>query len=251
MNDFDYENRQKKLLAQNARHKKGVKGSKKCTMPSDHLSAAQKRDLNGPVYTVNLNQPMTWGELRGLPDTLRKQYLTNLIDTYEASQRMLGYMFGVSQNTVRDELIRLGIKSGPVHGRANTGCEAERRKAAWKAFCNGVVGGGNSVKPGENEQIEPAGEQTENAVVQSVSEEEQARDAVKVTLDDETALKQADTMEGDTATATESTQPGANLTRLSAEYDGNAAVIYSQIGRLMDLFCGAKVKAKVVVEVDV
>ena len=266
MTDFDYEVKQKKSLVPSARHRKGGSKSKKCYLPSDNLTEAQKRKLNGPVYTVKMDRPMTWGELKGLPDTLRKQYLTGLIDTYEASQRMLGDMLGVSQATAGTELRRLGVQSGPAHGRESHGPVAERRKAMWEAFCNGVVGGGNAVNPTENEQIEPEDAQVENAEVQIVSEDEQAEgtevqivsedaqdlDAVKVTPDDGDEPEQAETDaetenhgEGDTARTEEA--PWIYPARLAMEYDGCADAVYANIGKLMSLYGGNRVQVKVIV----
>lgn len=45
MNDFDYENLQKKRLARNAYAKKGSR-SKKCTLPDDYLTPAQRAKLS-------------------------------------------------------------------------------------------------------------------------------------------------------------------------------------------------------------
>lgn len=268
MTDFDYEVKQKKSLVPSARHRKNGVKSKKCTLPSDNLTEAQKRKLNGPVYSVKMDQPMTWEELKTLPDTLRSQYLTGLIDTYDASQRMLGNMLGVSQATVGTELRRLGIQSGPRHGRESHGPVAERRKAMWAAFCNGVVGGGNSVKPTENEQIEPADAQVESAgvqivpedaqvedaEVQIVSEDAQDTDAVKVTPDDGGKPEQTETDaetenhgEGDTARTEEGPGPRADLTGLAGEYEGEAGAVYVRIGELMALFRGNPVHVKIVV----
>ena len=51
MHDFDYDAMQKKRIARGASHMKRGSKSKKCTLPSDYLTAAQKRRLNGPVST--------------------------------------------------------------------------------------------------------------------------------------------------------------------------------------------------------
>ena len=48
MHDFDYDAMQKKRIARGASHMKRGSKSKKCTLPSDYLTAAQKRRLNAP-----------------------------------------------------------------------------------------------------------------------------------------------------------------------------------------------------------
>ena len=261
MTDFDYEVKQKKSLVPSARRRKGGSKSKKCSLPSDNLTEAEKRKLNGPVCTVKMDQPMTWTELKGLPDTLRRPYLQNLVDTYEASQGMLGGMLGVSQVTAGNELRRLGIQSGPAHGRESVGPVAERRKAVWQAFCNGVVGG-NAIKSTENEQIEPADAQVENAEAQIVSEDEQeegtvvrdvsenAQDAAKDAQEqkpDEANTEPSDDREDAKTRTEEAPGPRADLTGLAGEYEGEAGAVYARIGELMALFGGAEVHVKIVV----
>lgn len=144
MNDFDYENMQKKITARGARHKKGGSKSRKCTMPSDYMTKAQKEALNGPFTTILLNQPMDWETFKGLSNTLKIKYIKNLQDTYHVSLSMLAKMFGCSSGSVRFQLDRLGIKT-----KAPSGKIPVARQAAWEAFCNGVVGGGDNVQPKE------------------------------------------------------------------------------------------------------
>lgn len=177
MTDFDYDVMQKKRTAAGAYHRKGGSKSRKCTLPSDHLTEAQKRKLNGPVITVNLNQPIGWQEFKALnSDSLKKSYLINLLNTYKPSARMLGEMLGVSLPTVTKELRRLGLpvntNSPLYHGSE----EFKTKRAMWAAFCNGVVGGGddpNLIKNKANEQIEAQDEQIESEPVQT---EAQTRD---------------------------------------------------------------------------
>lgn len=160
MTDFDYDVMQKKRTAAGAYHRKGGSKSKKCSLPSDNLTEAQKRKLNGPVTTVNLNQPVSWKDFKPLSDSLKKSYLINLLNTYKPNGPMLGEMFGVSSKTVTDELHRLGLPVGKKGGK-----KSNAAKAAWAAFCNGVVGGGddpNLIKNKANEQIEAQDEQIES-----------------------------------------------------------------------------------------
>ena len=171
--EFNKEISEKKRTASGAFHRKGGSKSKKCTLPSDHLTEAQKRKLSGPVTTVNLNQPITWKDFKPLSDELKKKYLMDVLNSYKPSARMLGEMLGVSLPTVTKELRRLGLpvntNSPLYHGSE----EFKTKRAMWEAFCNGVVGGGNSIISGANEQIEAQDEQIESEPVQT---ETQARD---------------------------------------------------------------------------
>ena len=149
MTDFDYENMQKKITARGARHKKNGSKSRRCTMPSDYLTKAQKEALNGPVTTILLNQPMDWATFKSLSDTLKKTYLVNLKNTYNPNTSMLARMFGVTPNPVSAELRKHGLPTGLRGAKPD-----KSRQAAWEAFCNGVVGGGDNVQPKEEAPAE-------------------------------------------------------------------------------------------------
>lgn len=111
MNDFDYENMQKKRLARNSKYKKNGSKSRKCTLPSDHLTPAQKRALNGEVQTFNLSKPMTRAQFLAAPFDLQKEYIERLRERFKASDQMIGEMFGVSSQAVTADRARLGIRA--------------------------------------------------------------------------------------------------------------------------------------------
>ena len=148
MHDFDYDAMQKKRIARGAAHMKRGSKSKKCTLPSDYLTAAQKRRLNGPVSTYKLDEPMNWESFKAMPEDLQKKYILNLQETYQANNDMLGKMFGVTGVSVCRMRHALGIKA--MGQSKMTHDEVAVRDAKWDAFCNGVVGG----KPGEPKKIE-------------------------------------------------------------------------------------------------
>ena len=146
MHDFDYDAMQKKRIARGAAHMKRKR--KGCSLPSDYLTAAQKRRLNGPVSTYKLDEPMSWESFKAMPEDLQKQYILNLQETYQTTDEMLGMMFGKSNVTVGKYRAILGI-DGLGHSKFSHD-EKIVRNAKWNAFCNGVVGG----KPGEIKEPE-------------------------------------------------------------------------------------------------
>ena len=148
MNDFDYEVMQKKRIARGASRMKRGSKSNKCTLPSDYLTAAPKRSLNGPVSTYKLDEPMSWESFKAMPEDLQKQYILNLQNTYQANDKMIGKLFGKSDVTVGEYRKKLGIN--PIGKSKMTRDEKTVCDAKWDAFCNGVVGG----KPGEPKKIE-------------------------------------------------------------------------------------------------
>ena len=154
MNDFDYDVLQKKRTAAGARHMKRGSRSKRCSLPSDNLTPAQLKRRNGPVSTYKLDEPMRWDDFKDMPVDLQKQYLTNLVETYGATNEMLGDMFYIHPSQIGRVKRQLGI-AGQKNGRPDPDKKAIRDQM-WAAFCNGVVGGGDAVKetPKEPKKVE-------------------------------------------------------------------------------------------------
>ena len=154
MNDFDYDALQKKRIAAGARHMKRGSRSKRCSLPSDNLTPAQLKRRNGPVSTYKLDAPMRWDDFKAMPVDLQKQYLTNLVEAYGATNEMLGDMFYVHPTHVGAVKKALGvISNNPRHLSKE---KKTIRDQMWAAFCNGVVGGGDAVKetPREPKKLE-------------------------------------------------------------------------------------------------
>lgn len=177
MHDFDWDVLQKKRIANNARRMKNGSKSKKCSLPSDHMTAAEWKRRNGPVSTYKLDAPMSWDEFNSMPDDLKVKYIQNLRELYGANDRMLGEMFFVHFSTVALIRKKLGITERMPR---LAGLEKEKRDAMWAAFCNGVVGGNE--KPAENVTEEPATveERYEEPVPEPVLEDpEPEKDLIK------------------------------------------------------------------------
>ena len=154
MNDFDYDVLQKKRTAAGARHMNRGSRSKRCSLPSDNLTPAQLKRRNGPVSTYKLDEPMRWDDFKAMPVDLQKQYLTYLVETYGATNEMLGDMFYVHPTHVGTVKKALGvISNNPRHLSKE---KKTIRDQMWAAFCNGVVGGGDAVKetPKEPKKVE-------------------------------------------------------------------------------------------------
>ena len=126
MTDFDYDVLQKKRIASGAYHVKKGSRSKKCTLPSDYLTAKQKRELNGKMDTFDLSKPMSWAEFKFMPKDLQEEYLLKLIDEFNASQRMVAKMFGISDPTLSIYLRRIGIRWGRGDSKPATKDEVRR-----------------------------------------------------------------------------------------------------------------------------
>lgn len=127
MHDFDFDIMEKKRIAQGARARKCGSKSRKCTLPSDYLTAAQKKGLNGKVRTYNLSGPMTYNTFRAMPDDLQKEYLLKLRNEMGASLTAIGEMMQCSPETVRQALIRHSLSTKP----SRMSFESKLRWDAW------------------------------------------------------------------------------------------------------------------------
>ena len=152
MNDFDYDALQKKRVACGAKHR--VRAKRGCRLPSDSLTAAQKRRLNGEVKTYNMNAPMAWAEFKEMPDDLKVTYLNHLADEYQANQKMIAGMFGVTPVTVHKICRALGVAAKNAHIRGSG--IAVDRDSRWAEFLNNGI---PAAEPGvEEAPVEKAAE---------------------------------------------------------------------------------------------
>lgn len=139
MNDIEYTlvqtNKERKITAYSARHKKNGSKSKRCTLPSDNLTAAQKKGLNGKMFTYEMGKPHTWKELKMWPVDLRKQFFDGLIDKAEPSNKDLSLMLKVSPIYVSEIFKGLGIRRNARKVQTRT----DEQKAAWQRFLNGEI----------------------------------------------------------------------------------------------------------------
>lgn len=106
MNDFDYEVLQKKRIGYGAAHKKGRR--KGCTLPSDHLTAAEKKARNGEMKSYHLDLPMTWEDFKTMPKDLQSEYI-----------RSLQSRFDVGLSNISRDLFRLSRTTLAVYLRGN------------------------------------------------------------------------------------------------------------------------------------
>ena len=97
MNELDYDAMQKKRIARSAQHRVCGAKSRKCSLPSDNLTEAQKRALNGPVQSWNPTAPIDWDTFKSMPHDLQQAHLDYIQDR-----------FGVGVSTVSMRVFRMG-----------------------------------------------------------------------------------------------------------------------------------------------
>lgn len=106
MNDFDYDIVQKKRVARGAfAHVNRKRG--KCRLPSDYLTAAQKKEMNGAVKTYNITRPMPWREFKAMPEDLKREFFLNM-QSFGGTAKWLAEEMNVCDATIRREAELVG-----------------------------------------------------------------------------------------------------------------------------------------------
>ena len=137
---FHQTSKNAKRLARGAYAKKGGSRSKKCTLPSDKLSAKERKELNGKMSTYKMREPMTWKEFKALPDDLKKEYLQFLANEKRARSMDVAAMFGIAPPSFSNAMSKM-FKGERFFG-ANGSKYADPK---WLAFI--------AHKPSEDEPI--------------------------------------------------------------------------------------------------
>ena len=110
--------REKKSAAYGGRHKKGGSKSKKCTMPSDYLTPAQKRKMNGEVVMYKIGQPISWQEFKSYPQDIQQEWIDRFYEMFGCCSAGLSLLWGKKVATIGAWMARNDLKS-PGKGRLN------------------------------------------------------------------------------------------------------------------------------------
>ena len=85
MKEFYDDVRDRKALVPGSRHRVCGAKSRKCTLPSDNLTAAQKRKLNGPCETYAINKPCSYEAFKAMPHDIAQAWLDCVQDRFMVS----------------------------------------------------------------------------------------------------------------------------------------------------------------------
>ncbi len=159
MNDFDYENLQKKRLARNAFARKGTTGRKGCTLPHEYLNKKGREALNGELTTLELNRPISWERFKTLKPDLQKEYLQHQIDRFSVGLATISRdLFGKGATCLPQHLYNHNIIVQGQNGRT-----PKAVYESWKRWCNG-----DGDKPVPVEEPTPTPIPTEEQVAEIV-----------------------------------------------------------------------------------
>lgn len=121
MTDESYVFRQtsleRKKIANNVYSRKRGSRSKKCTLPSDNLTAGQIKKRNGEMMQYNLSKPMSWLTFKSMPEDLKREYILKLKNKHGARSKDIAGMFDISKNTFSAAMVKLFGGHTPFEGK--------------------------------------------------------------------------------------------------------------------------------------
>lgn len=98
-NPFYDDVKERNAMKSGAFHKMNGSKSKRCTLPSDNLTPAQKRKLNGPVKEYELHKAMPWAEFKQLPLDLQQVHLDYIQRRFRIGPAIISKLvFGLSDS---------------------------------------------------------------------------------------------------------------------------------------------------------
>lgn len=116
MNTYQETIAERKSMANSARRRVNGSKSRKCSLPSDNLTPAQKRKLNGPCVTYAINRPMDWETFKAMPKDLKADHISYIQTRFEVGVATIGQtVFGIAQPTLRAYLANNGIHYDAHH----------------------------------------------------------------------------------------------------------------------------------------
>ena len=100
--------KEKNAVAKSARTKIGGKG--RYMMPSDYLSATEKKKLNGEITVYEMKVPISWAKFKGYPKDIQKEYLQWFVDEFSANTKMMADLFDINGSSLSYCTGQMGLR---------------------------------------------------------------------------------------------------------------------------------------------
>jgi hypothetical protein len=136
-------------------------GSKYCRLPSDNMTKAQIKKMNGDVITLQMNKPIGWKEFKKYSADLQREYLENLVKNHGARQVDIANMFELERSYCSKCTMLIAPNLFKGHRR-------KQIDPRWMAFISGEA---KNIQPeiGEDDTLEEPLE-AENDTLEEVVE---------------------------------------------------------------------------------
>lgn len=138
MDDIKYEYvtdiKQKKSTARGAKYKN--RKHRGCSLPSDNLTNAQRKKMNGKMQEIDLNRHYTWKELKGFSALIQLDYINNLVRKWNCNNSQLMQALDISANSFYDIRKRITDATGRLFLRGRHNGVYDINLDAWERFLN-------------------------------------------------------------------------------------------------------------------
>lgn len=155
---FQKTSRERKRIGAGAYARKNGSRTKKCTLPSDNMTAGEIRKRNGEIMQYKLNQPMKWKEFRSMPEDLQKEYIQKLASEKKARGIDIAEMLGVTRNFFSTYTKKLFQEKTPF-----TRTHQVNQSQEWREFIEGNITASEERKSEEVNSLEGRNEEAETA----------------------------------------------------------------------------------------
>ena len=99
-------------------------------LPSDNMTGAERKKLNGEIKSYSLKKPMRWDEFRKLPPELKKVHIDFLVKEFDLRAPQIAQYFYIAKHTAIDMMKLIG--SNQPRGRRTWTEEAQERFREWR-----------------------------------------------------------------------------------------------------------------------
>lgn len=84
---------------------------------SDYMSKKEIKAMSGEVKSYRMNDPITWGEFKAMPDDIKALYIKALRQKFGAPDRALYEMLGTTRSNFSYVMNRIGCPAGRRHDK--------------------------------------------------------------------------------------------------------------------------------------
>lgn len=146
--------REKKQIASSAAHMKRGSRSKACSLPSDTLTVAQRKKLDGECVTYKLDKVYTYAEFKQMPADIQTEYLNRWMELFGVGVSAIEkYFWRLKPSTLYAYVARRGI-SGQLRHKKGGQITDVTRKALQEVAA--PIWGGDCMGSGDAQTAEEA-----------------------------------------------------------------------------------------------
>lgn len=153
MNEIEYmlrqDAREKKAAGRGIYHKRSGSKSTYVGLPSDHLTAAQRKRRNGPMFVFNINKRLTYAEFKELPADLASEYLNRLRAMFNVRLPAVAQSMGTTTPALKAYLHKYGI----AHDSSKAG--PRKPDPRWEGFLTGKYNSAGTRTPAPEVEASP------------------------------------------------------------------------------------------------